>query len=636
MAKPRFDLRFDRGRAMVCLGRPVPMPFGTVETLETELELSGAVQLTGGAWRFRQHRSRLRSITLSLRPAALVAFAENVRVDAVEGDVVTASFRDEIGVCTWTFQLFFHGADLCLRPRTAAFVRRGPVSPWTRLSRVMSRLSAEWRASLGVFRWARPLRQALAELLMPHGWRVPEERGLHLTVTKDAELRLESVDAAISPVPEPLDWVTDLEAGRHRWQDPRHFADGAAGRFEHAIESGVDAAPALSPPWLQAEAQERWVETFAGRLSSADFADSLLEALGQVPLDEHRWKRWVQELAEAGNATALRVARAAAGGPLPRVTRAWLLATAVDGVLDRADPAELAGLDNALVNAVNEAERLGPELPLVMAARAFLAHRLGNLEAAAAGWERAADHAEDPRLAAQWRRRAAELVLGMTGAQAAEPLFRRALADLEQAGVQAPTLVAQLATVIAARGGKEESSSLFSRLLRDPSTEDEAWRAAILAAARFHVESGEHDRARPFFLALGSGELDRALESGELSLPSLDFLDGEFEEVEDIDEVSPFPPYAPPTRISVTSEESPQVTLVAATDEEVRALLREARSAEEPAGLLDGALERAVVDRDAAGVRRVLRALDRLDPFPGEHLLRTRALQVLKDQGEEQ
>ena len=80
---------------------------------------------------------------------------------------------------------------------------------------------------------------------------------------------------------------------------------------------------------------------------------------------------------------------------------------------------------------------------------------------------------------------------------------------------------------------------------------------------------------------------------------------------------------------------APQVTLVAVADEEVRALLRDAREAEEPTGLLEGALERSLEDADPAGVRRVLRVLDRLDPFRGEQQLRERALRLLRRLGED-
>ncbi len=649
---PKFHLRFESGRGAIALGRSVQMPFGVVERLSMELSLDGAVQLNGGASRFRHHRSRLTDLRVVLRPRAFERVAAErgvpLAIEGPHGEELLICFRDAVGACAWRCRLITWGSDVLIVPVKASFVRRGAVAPWVRLVRWVRALGGVWSAERGAFRWPRPVRALLAEALLPHGWRVPDERGRALRFVP-GELALEVVESESEGVlrEEVEARAAALEARTHPWCDPVALAPGAAGAFERALDAGKleearRAADAIEASWVRADALEAMAERFEDDLGEDALADLLLDALAERPNDPAAWRRWIGTFAEQGSSAALRLARAVLGGPLPRATRAALAARAVDDVFSRAEPEVLDRVDTAAAALVEEVEELAPQLAEVLAARAALHHRHGELAAAARAWERAAEEAEWPLQSAVWRRRAGELLLGLRGPAAAEPLLRQALLDLEAAGQPAPTLVAQLAAVLAERGDSRGSRELFGKLLREPRPEDEAWRVAALAAARFHVENGDDDLARPFLAALGDdaasvirgrAELDLAFgetfswPGGEPSSASfaLGAIEGDDDDL----------PRAPTQIAPVESDlDGPPVTFVSVADDELRALLRDARGTSDPAGILDGALERALEDGDPSSVRRVLRVLDRLDPFPGERILRERAKRLLETLGE--
>ena len=653
---PKLHLRFEGGRAVVSLGRAREGRGIVVERLGMELDLDGAVQLSGGPARFRHHRARLTDLHVRLCPRALERAAAvrgvSLRIDGPTGGELWLSFRDAVGACAWRCVLGTCGADVLVYPLEASFVRRGPVAPWVRLGRSLRALGGEWSAELGAFRWRRPVRTWLAEVLLPWGWRVPEERGQSLRWVPSAlALEVGAWEPPAELAKEAASRAEALEARTHRWCDPGASADGPAGDFARALQAGAlrearRAAQAIGVPWVRADALEATAERFFSELDDGTLADLLLGALAERPNDVAGWRRWIEVLAEGGRPVALRLAGAALGGSLPRTTRAALAAHAVDGVFDRADPADLDRVDAVAAALVEQAERLAPELPEVQAARAALHHRHGDLVAAARAWERAAEEAENVLTSARWRRRAAELWLGLEGAATAEPLLRRALLDLEAVGLSAPSLVVQLAALRTERGDPEASAELLGKLLREPRPDDESWRAAALAAVRFHVERGEDDRARPFLAALGERacasvddpELSFVLgetfswpgAQGELSSASksLDLLEGD----ESFDDA---PVRRPPTRVDLSSSpvDGPPVTLVSVADDEVRALLREVRACSDPTAVLEAALEGALDDADPSAVRRVLRVLDRLDAFPGEQELRERATRLLRRLG---
>lgn len=648
---PKFDLRFERGRGQIRLGRPLSSSLASFDALAMELDVRGRLSLRGGAARFRHHRSRLRTASLVVRPSVLIRLAReqgvSLAIDRASEDLAV-SIRDAIGTIAFRGIVAFDGPDLLIFPRGLAFVRRGPVSPWSRLRAAARELGFEWAADVGAFRWRRPLRSLLADALLPHGWRVPEERGL--SVRTDGSRVWAEHGPAATPSAEACAEGNELALrleDDHPWIDHEAYAIGPWGDFERALDDeDVDASRALlragSSAWLYAEAVLTWVDVFGDLVEDHELGERLLDALSRIPEEGASWTDAVELLATRGQIAALRLANAALGGPLPRARRATLAAIAIEGILDHADPSELALADGLANDLMAEAELLSPELPRVIAARAALEHRAGRSEAAVRAWTRAADATTSPRRAARWRRRAAELVLGMHGPAAAEPLLRQALMELERSGSDEPTLVAQLASVVAERGERRESSELFARLLRDADPSDDAWRAAVLAAARFHVEAGEHDRARPFLAALGNEE-----EANDVALSESVVLQGDLledvviddsaeHELDEVFDADPFDPSESLDAVSVVHiEEPPPVTLVSVADDEVRALLKEARELDDPTGLLEGALEGALEEADPDGVRRVLAVLDRLAGFDSEAKLRERAHRLLRRLGEE-
>ncbi|HJL38817.1 MAG TPA: hypothetical protein RMG95_24180, partial [Polyangiaceae bacterium LLY-WYZ-15_(1-7)] len=610
---------------------------------------------------------------------------------------VTLLVRDPIGVLGLELALAFDGPDLLLFPTALAALDAGPHGLAARVDAAARSFGLELDHALGALRWRRPVRRLLAEMLLPAGWRLPDERaavftlearGRALRLRTDAAAgergaaRLQRARAAATPLDDELA-LLDLEA----------VPPGEEGEALAAIRRAWG-------PWLFAEAA-----LSAAERAPSQHRERVVDALLAWPTESRLWERWVPRLALEGGREVLVLAEAAVAGPLASTTRARLVGEALAAWLDtgpilsEADEARLGPL-------LARAQALGPGMPVVEAASAALALREGRHRAAAEAWRRAADTSLDPREAGRWRRRAAELLLVLDGPRAAEPLFRQALVECGEE----PTLIAQLAGVLGERGDETGAGELYGRLLRMRPEDEESWRAALLAAARHHVEAGAPDRARPFLAAVDDapslaeltgewapeegGESVAPVEPGDdyddcededddaplvprevlaseasVVLPGrrwreeasedeppddalridADLLDGEvldeasasavLDALEDAvgasEEDDEEPPVGPGVLPPFPGASGPPVTLVHVADDELRALLQEAARAEDPAGLLEGALEEALADADAAGLRRVLRVLDRLDGVDGERELRERAQRLLRRLGEE-
>ncbi|MEZ4247998.1 MAG: hypothetical protein R3B99_07145 [Polyangiales bacterium] len=72
---PRFDLRFERGRVQLRLGRPLVLDGLELEHLVVALDFRGPVDLRGGARRFRHHRGRVVRLRARVRPTKLATSA---------------------------------------------------------------------------------------------------------------------------------------------------------------------------------------------------------------------------------------------------------------------------------------------------------------------------------------------------------------------------------------------------------------------------------------------------------------------------------------------------------------------------------------------------------------------------------
>lgn len=149
--EPRFHLRFDRGEGVLTLAHPLAAgPLRLTELSLTVGRLSAPVSLSGGAARFRHRRSRLLSARLTL----------------------AASDAEALGWPLPRALPTVEGADLLLPSGEPA-------------ATALARWWAPLESTGGRVRVHRPMHAALAELLLPHGWRVPDERAARLTVGRD-------------------------------------------------------------------------------------------------------------------------------------------------------------------------------------------------------------------------------------------------------------------------------------------------------------------------------------------------------------------------------------------------------------------------------------------------------------------
>ncbi len=777
---PRFDLRFERGRVHLSLGRPLGIDGVTIEHLVIALDFRGPVDLRGGAKRFRHHRGRVIELRLRVRPARLASWIDEGRTLRVEDRAAPshddtslgAAYRDDAGVLAFDVGLAFDGVDLVASPRELAWVRGSPRSAWERWAKLAERVGGRADATSGVLRIERPIRALLAEVLLPHGWRVPDERGcgVRLAASTDA-IVVEVGERLVGPRPTLSDGSV-FEAS-----EPSGDAGALRACLDAADLDGARVAQRRLGGWLAGEGALAIAERFEHALSPDALIELLVLGLSAFPDDERAWRRWIARLSDRGVVGALRLADVALAGPLPRSSRAELAVSAAMGVLDAfADPDvddEDPVVERRLQRIVQDAAALAPESARVLAARAALAHRSGQLAEAARLWDRAAESvaADDPAIAAEWRRRAAQLLFGIEGPAAAEPLLRRALAD---AG-DAPDVLCDLAAVLVERGDVVAAEELYARLLRPDARRGAERRAALLVAARHHLVRGAADRARPFLAELGDDPASLELHEREASdrpavsiLPSStpsstqpssippsrarhdepwesdvdgersmvlfsppetsqvlspsgsalvddeegdDALDADsfaggldedeldpaaldrlfdesseppkprhlrsvdaFEREDDREGDAPsdaldplealvlapreeggdaghldswlprigarppvrLPPEPPlPKSLPKLPKSSPPVTLVSVADDELRALLEAVAEADDPGALLEGALEEALTDADAAGVRRVLRVLQRVDDFAGAAALAARARRLLERLDEE-
>ncbi len=727
MDGPRFDLRFERGRVRLRLGQPLGLDGVELQHLVVALDFRGAVDLRGGAKRFRHVRSRVVELRARVRPDRVLAqVARGARVDEVRPGRLRLAHRDEAGVLAVDGALAFDGVDLVWQPHEVAWVRGSPRGTWERWERLAVLLGARVEPSSGAMRIERPLRSLLAELLLPHGWRVPDERGCGVrAVEEGGVLVVEAAERIVGPRL-PHAPTLDFDA-----VDPSGPAGALRGCLDAADLAGAREAYSQLGGLLAGEAALAIAERFEHALEPDELAEWLVNGLSAFPEDERAWRRWVGRLAERGASGALRLADVALAGPLSRASRAELAVSAVMGILDMSfdltshgdipsDPAT----EQRLRRVVTEAAALAPRSGAVLATQAALAHREGQLAEAARLWERAADaaSADDRRHASEWRRRAGQLVLGLEGPGAALPLLERALEEADDA----PEVLCELAAVQVERGERLAAEELFARLLRQSGRGAER-RAALLAAARYHLEQGAPDRARPFLAELDddsvslapwaaeppgpasrsvervadacderSAVLSPASETSQVLAPWAErraghdessehdalvddsFVDsagdpgtdeaceeasgGELGELfegtalrpstgasEDVLErlvlrpregdmghldswlprVGARPPSELPPRPPRGSS-APPVTLVSVADDELRALLEAVAESDEPRALLEGALEEALADADADGVRRVLRVLQRVDDFAGATALAARARRLLE------
>src|SRR5262245_12052440 len=97
--KPGFALRFEAGRGIVSLARPLALTAGTLACLEMDLgRLPSPIDLRAGAIRFRHRRAiALRGevrLDLDVLSAAMSSQTAEVRVLSSGGEQMTVALRD--------------------------------------------------------------------------------------------------------------------------------------------------------------------------------------------------------------------------------------------------------------------------------------------------------------------------------------------------------------------------------------------------------------------------------------------------------------------------------------------------------------------------------------------------------------
>ncbi|HEY8432344.1 MAG TPA: hypothetical protein VIL20_28420, partial [Sandaracinaceae bacterium] len=133
---PRFALRFEDGRGLLVLAKPLRFAFGTVEALELSLgALRFPLDLSAGAARFRTHRTVLRRARARLDVSAWIAAREPYRLvplSAREG-AWTFALTDPFGTVAFDAHVRIEGADLWIAIASARSVGEGPAPPLARV-----------------------------------------------------------------------------------------------------------------------------------------------------------------------------------------------------------------------------------------------------------------------------------------------------------------------------------------------------------------------------------------------------------------------------------------------------------------------------------------------------------------------
>lgn len=688
LATPRFDLRFEAGEGRLVLRRPVQARPARVEALTLSVPLPRRFDLAGGTQRLRHLRSTLEDARLEVRWRALVRAAEaagaSLALRGLRGGRLALAFRDSAGVLAAELDVLADGVDVVFGLRRLDWVRQAPRPALERLAEGLAPLGLRWSPADGVFRLPRPLRSLLAETLLPAGYRLPEERALGL--------RLEVKRRGVVLHTEGAPQAADLDRYRRMMQEPPEWLVAAT----EGLPSPVTGAPLdeLPSPWLRGDAVrarlERSLQGAAEPCTEPQLA-ALLDALSIHRRDVGLWRAWVLRLGERRDPGVLRLAAAVLD--LPIGERDALVVEAIT----QAARAEIA--PEALEPILGRAERAAPGSPHLWALRAELTD---DDSQAAELWTRAADAVDDPALAARWLRHAALRLRELRGPEAALPLARRAR-DAAPSDVRAVVLHAELLEALRRHEPLAEAFASLLELEPEDDATEEVWERGLARAATFHVQRGEHDRARPYLAAMedrvsfpsnpglleapvdegdegffedppsGEIELDRPIDgeaSDELEpeeaeaaeeladwpkseiweAPPKDLVeedDASFDEewspsevwdaeprLVDRDEepegegpesgtheAPPRPADAPraerssdvaPAPEAALGSEPPMVTQIGVTDDEMRALLEEVSASDDPAALLEGAVEGAFDDEDEEAVRRVLTVLDRI------------------------
>lgn len=428
---PRFALRFEDGAGRLVLARPLKFALGEVDELELELgPLRFPLDLTAGPGRFRTRRTRVRSARVRIDlPSMLARFVEEPfalePIVPIDGGMAFA-LRDAFGTLALDVHARFEGSRLWVLPTRARAVHEGPAPALVRAVVAARAVGMALDDTRGALVADRVLSHVLMEALVPHGWRMPDDRGVRLDVEvlgarrvalrtvetdHDPSLRRGPWEQArmLAPVVAQLT-LGDEERAAREWASVRERhpqVDGSALGFGEPREDGpprrclelrealhrgdVDAAARCADRLEAVEPSD--AVAVDGLVAAADramatrptLASRLLErACARRPSDPRNALRLIEASARLGDAAELaRVIEAGLTMREPGPDRGAF-------ARDAAAVCELAGAVDASERLWQLAEASLPDDPRVLEGLARRRRRANDLAGAQGGYDRAA------------------------------------------------------------------------------------------------------------------------------------------------------------------------------------------------------------------------------------------------------
>lgn len=546
-AAPRFDLRFAAGGGVLRLAHPLGFPLGELAALEISLgRIRFPLSMRAGLERFRTRRTRVRRavVTVDLEALGRAAAARGVDLRVGAGPApgrVTIRLRDAAGLVVGAARLSPEGPDLLILLESVRAAVDGAEPPRARLLRAGLGLGLELDEARGALRLRRPLRAALAEALVPLGWRVPDDgrAELELPVVSEASValvlasgpakgdddealgRLAALDRArrLAPVLRELalgrvDAAVDRAAALAvRDPDARALRDELA--FDRSLAppaeapgdpdearcaalrgclraADADAAFAAARRLAEHEEEAELVadgvtavtERF-GRQRPAAACELLSRAASRAPTDGALLARWARLAALCSSPGELeRAAEFASSAPVEAELRARVLARAA-----------LAGDAGARRARTERAFSLCPDEPEVGRALAEVLVSEGASAQAVERLDRAFEGLlarGDADRALEAARRAAALLEALGRPAAAGDRLARAL----EAAPPSAEVISDLARLRLAHGDEAAAAEAWGRVLA--ADLDAAIAPPLRAAAQHHLERGDAAAAAPF------------------------------------------------------------------------------------------------------------------------------------------
>lgn len=582
--RPRFGLRFEGGRGVIALARPLALGggVGVVSALEADLgRLPSPIDLRAGASRFRHRRARALSaevrIDLDALARELSPEGTELRVLGGAGEgAIAISVRDAVRTIAADLVPAWDVDDLSIAVVGARAAVDGPRTPTGDVIAALERAGAVLDRELGVLRLGDVLWRALAEALVPHGWRVPVLRGLGRGAPRvegralvlragaaepigararqafEQARALAAVYAAMAGDGDALRIARELAARMPRTIELEAIQGELALHAGHELDAtarepgdartealrlrgslarrDVEAAAAHARRLAEVErCDDLAIEALraASALASAEdpavAADLAARALARRPREAELALEWLERAARAPDADTLvggvRGLRATIAGP----QRGDVLRAAA-ALLGR------AGEHGEARRAWEEASALAPEDPGALEGLAGALDAIGRHDEALAAWDRAVALHREADGAARALLAAAELAgrSGHTAGAAARLEAASARASSDELRAEA---LARLAAIRRAAGARdaavEAESELFGIAERVTST---FVVDGLFAAARAAIAEQADARARGAIGALrrsgAPSEPVRALER-ELEAIELDALERE-------------------------------------------------------------------------------------------------------------